>query len=113
MAGRINGATLHSWGEVPIDTPILICGNAGRVSGSTMRNKAAGLRFLIIDKISNVALKLFGALEKHRTQARQCIKHAMDAMGELLHWGCVDLIVVGDWLQLPAGCEKRFSATLA
>lgn len=109
MAGRINGATIHSWGEVPIDEDNIAMQErrkSRKTGGSTMHNKAAGLRFLIIDEISTAALKLLGTLEKHTAQARQSLQFAMDHLGELLHWGGVNLIVVGDWLQLPAVCAK-------
>ena len=71
-----------------------------------MHTKAAGIRFLIIDEISTAALKLLGMLEKHTAQARQNLKFTMAQQGQPLHWGGVNLIVVGDWLQLPAVCAK-------
>ena len=112
MAGRINGATLHSWGEVPIDdgnTAVQERRKSQKTGGSTMHNKAAGLRFLIIDEISTAALQLLGTLEKHTAQARQGVKFAMNDQGELLDWGGINLIIVGDWLQLPAVCVRRVS----
>ena len=52
MAGRIDGATLHSWGEVPIDREnqnVLDRRTSTKTGGAQMHNKSASLRFLIID----------------------------------------------------------------
>ena len=71
-----------------------------------MHNKAASLRFLIIDEISTSALHVLGILEKHLTVARQGLPFAEGVDAESHAWGGVNLVVAGDWLQLPAVCAK-------
>ena len=45
-------------------------------------------------------------LEKHTRIAREGLPFAADASGVCYAWGGVNLIVGGDWLQLPAVCAK-------
>ena len=109
MASRIDGATIHSWGEVPIDRENLQTRErktSRQTGGSQMHNKAASLRRLILDEISTAALSVLGVLEKHLSLARQGMPFATDESGEPRPWGGVNLIVAGDWLQLPAVCAK-------
>ena len=63
MAGRIDGATLHPWGEIPIDMGQEQSRERrkGKASGgATMPNKTASLRFLTIDEISTAPLYVVG-----------------------------------------------------
>ena len=112
MASRIDGATLHSWGEVLIDdskAAKLERRKSQKSCGSTMHNKAAAIRFLIIDEISTAALKVLGILEKHTLTAKEGTPGAEDEdekLGGTRPWGGANLIVGGDWLQLPAVCAK-------
>ena len=71
-----------------------------------MHNKAASLRFLIIDEISTSALSVLGTLEKHLCIARQGMPFADADHGETHAWGGANLVVAGDRLQLPAVCAK-------
>ena len=74
MAGRIDGATIHSWGEVPNDRDNVQARErktSKHSGGSEMHNKAARLRWLIIDEISTASLYVVCVLEKHVTLARQ------------------------------------------
>ena len=66
-----------------------------------MYNKAAGKRWLIVDEISTAASYVSGVMEKNVRKARQGTEFSMDAAGEERDWGGVNLIVGGDWLQLP------------
>ena len=109
MAGRIDGATLHSWGEVPIDRENAKTKDRKRSEksgGAEMHNKAAILRFLIVDEVSTAALYVLGVMEKHTSVARQGMPFASAADGTAFAWGGVNLVVGGDWLQLPAVCAK-------
>ena len=72
-----------------------------KTGGAEMYNKAAGKRWLIIDEISTAALYVSGVMEKNVRKARQGTEFSTDAAGEGRDWGGVNLIVGGDWLQLP------------
>ena len=109
MANRIDGATLHSWGEIPIDQEPHQGGERrkSKVSGgTTMHCKATSFRVLLVDEISTAALHVLGLLEKHTAQAKQSTPFAEDASGHLRAWGGVNLVIAGDWLQLPNVCAK-------
>ena len=71
-----------------------------------MHNKAAAIRFLIIDEISTASLYVLGISEKHVTVARQGMFFASDVEENMYPWGGVNLIIAGDWLQLPAVLAK-------
>ena len=49
---------------------------------------------------------VLGIMEKHLRKAKENIDGAHNADGEVRDWGGVNLVVGGDWLQLPALCEK-------
>ena len=53
-------------------------------------------------KSSIAALYVLGILEKHTTVARQGLPFACDADGEAFAFGGVNVVIAGDWLQLPA-----------
>ena len=109
MSGRINGATFHSWGEVPLDTSAPETCQKKRsknTGGSQMYNKTLSLRWILADEISTAALSVLGILEKNLRKAKENTEGANKEDGTVRDWGGVNLIVAGDWLQLPAVCAK-------
>ena len=77
-----------------------------KTGGAQMHNKSAALRFLIIDEISTASLYVLGVMQKHLTLARQGMPFASAEDGSQFAWGGVNLVVGGDWLQLPAVLAK-------
>ena len=61
---------------------------------------------MIVDEISTASLYVAGIMEKNVRKARQGTDFSMDASGDIHDWGGVNLIVGGDWLQLPPVCAK-------
>ena len=64
--------------------------SSDKSGGSQMHNKAAAMRYLIIDEISTAALYVLGILEKHVTVARQGMFFAADIEDNMYAWGGVN-----------------------
>ena len=103
MAAAICGNTNHSWGEVPINASG--CNEASVKKNkdgiSTLFLKCLSLRWLIPDEISTSGLIVLGILESNVRKACRQHLHAYNKQGEARAWGGLNLIISGDWLQLP------------
>ncbi len=84
MSGRIDGLTMHSWGEVPIDPDMQNARERKKSKtsgGSQMYNKCCQLRWLLVDEISTAALYVTGVMGKNMTKAKTGEEYALDAAG--------------------------------
>ena len=103
MAAAICGNTNHSWGEVPINASgcneASVKKNKDGISTSFL--KCLSLRWLIPDEISTSGLIVLGILESNVRKACRQHLHAYNKQGEARAWGGLNLIISGDWLQLP------------
>ena len=108
MAYLIGGATLHSWGEVPIDLENAEASKPKKTKDgvSEMFLKCISKRWLIMDEISAAALFLLGLVEKNIRKGCQGQFYARNAAGEARAWGGLNLVIGGDWLQLPPVAAK-------
>ena len=75
MAARLNGDTIHSWGEVEweADGPgggnVRGGGKSGKGCMSSMAAKMELLRFVLIDEIEAAGASLLGKLQQHMAEA--------------------------------------------
>ena len=108
MAYLIGGATLHSWGEVPIDFENAEATKPKKTKDgiSEMFLKCITKRWLIMDEISAASLYLLGLVEKNTRKGCQGQLYARNAAGDARAWGGLNLLVGGDWLQLPPVAAK-------
>ena len=74
--------------------------------GSEMYNKCISLRWLFVDEVSTAALYVLGVMEKNTRKAKEGGAFAEDMDGNGRDWGGVNLVVGGDWLQLPPVAAK-------
>ena len=74
--------------------------------GSEMYNKCISLRWLIVDEVSTASLYVLGVVEKNLRKAKEGSAFAEDAHGHKRDWGGINVIVCGDWLQLPPVAAK-------
>ena len=111
MAARINGSTVHSWGEVPwaMDGP---SGSMTMASGSTdlrdMSSMAAKMelcRWLFIDEVEAVGAEILGTLEENTAQAarKRLYKYRgeREREADLRPFGGLNVGLFGDFWQLP------------
>ena len=111
MAARINGSTVHSWGEVPwaMDGP---SGTMTMASGSTdlrdmssMSTKMELCRWMFIDEVEAVGAEILGILEQHTAEAAR--KRLYQFRGgrarpeDLRPFGGLNTGLFGDFWQLP------------
>ena len=111
MAARINGSTVHSWGEVPwaMDGP---SGTMTMASGSTdlrdmssMSTKMELCRWMFIDEVEAVGAEILGILEQHTAEAAR--KRLYQFRGgrarpeDLRPFGGLNTGLFGDFWQMP------------
>lgn len=105
MASLIEGATLHSWGCIPVM-------NANKeqfqeaADVSRMFAHCAQMRWLVIDEVSCASLHVLGCLERNCRQALLRSPWGMKANGEAVLFGGLNVILVGDYEQLPPVAER-------
>ena len=95
-ATGINGITLHSAFRLPVTTGSYVYKKPGNETLHMLRNKYQHLKVLIIDEISMTGRETFG----HLDLALKAI------MQNLLPFGGISLLAVGDFLQLPPVIQK-------
>jgi hypothetical protein len=111
MASRINGFTVHSWGEIawcmesPTGPMTLCSGRSDSRDMSSMAAKLEHLKWLFIDESEAVGAGHLGTLEENVSQAapkRWCKCRGGVVRPENLRlFGGVNLALFGDSLQLP------------
>ena len=75
MAARINGFTVHSWGEIPWCKPgprgsmQVLAGNADGKGMSTMAAKMELCRWLFVDEVEAVGAEIIGIMEQNTSDA--------------------------------------------
>ena len=98
MAALIGGTTLHTWGEVPIDTGNQNFGGGRKTKQgySERHSKCCSLRWLIIDEISATGLMLLGVVERYARQGCAGQPYAKDGNGQERCFGGLNLVTCGD-----------------
>ena len=105
MAALIEGATLHSWGCVPAlnsnDQQFADANDVARMFSHT-----AQMRWIIVDEVSCASLRLLGCVERNCRQALLRSPWALNADNQPSLFGGLNVILVGDYEQLPPVAEK-------
>ena len=122
MAARIDGSTVHSWGEIgwQCDTPggsaTLGGGTAAKHDMSSMAAKCELLRWMFIDEIEALGADILGMLEENMAAAARAswYKFRQNAEG-ILHlrpFGGVNVAFLGDFLAVTtcAATEHLFES---
>ena len=75
MASRINGFTVHAWGEIPwcksssTGNMTVQAGNSGSRDMSSMASKTEVCRWIFIDEVEALGAETLGILEENTTEA--------------------------------------------
>ena len=75
MASRINGFTVHAWGEIPwfkssaTGNVTVQTGNSGSRDMSSMGSKTEVCRWMFIDEVEALGAEILGILEENTTKA--------------------------------------------
>ena len=109
MAARIDGSTIHSWGEIQWerDGPqggFKLGGRRGQKGDmSSMAAKLQWCRFVLIDEIEAVGAEIIGQLQEHVAEATrtQWYKYRKGDRVRARPFGGLNSITSGDWWQLP------------
>ena len=103
MAALIGGATLHTWGGIPVnsvDASSKIQNKGGDGDLDALFLNALGMRWLIIDEVSTASPMLLGLLDSYLRRA--CCRHQYARHGTRKRpFGGINLILAGDLWQLP------------
>ena len=103
MAALLGGATLHSWGGIPVNltdamSKVHTKGADGDVD--ELYEKCLSMRWLVIDEISTVSTSLLGLLDSFLRRA--CMRHPYARCGRRQRpFGGVNIVFAGDFWQLP------------
>ena len=104
MAALIGGATLHSWGSIPVNATD--AGNKVQSKGADgdvdeLFLNALGMRWLVVDEVSTASLVILGLLESYLRRA--CTRHpyARRRDGVQRPFGGINIVFAGDFWQLP------------
>ena len=103
MAALIGGATIHSWGTIPVNatdasSKVQTKNADGDVDDLFL--KAISMRFLIIDEVSTASPALLGLLDAYLRRA--CCRHPYARNGRRRRpFGGINIIFAGDFWQLP------------
>ena len=104
MAALIGGATLHSWGSIPVNATD--AGNKVQSKGADgdvdeLFLNALGMRWLVVDEVSTASLVILGLLESYLRRA--CTRHpyARRRDGVRRPFGGINIVFAGDFWQLP------------
>ena len=112
MAALIGGATIHSWGAIPVNatdanSKVQTKNSEGDVDELFL--KASGIRFIIIDEISTASPELLGLLDAYLRRA--CCRHPYACYNKHKRpFGGINIIFAGDFWQLtPVRSHAIFS----
>ena len=112
MAALIGGATIHSWGDIPVNATdaankVETKGTDGDVDALFVN--AQGIRFLVIDEVSTASPMLLGLLDAYLR--RVCCRHPYARLnGRRRPFGGINIILAGDFWQLtPVRAHALFS----
>ena len=112
MAALIGGATIHSWGAIPVNatdanSKVQTKNSEGDVDELFL--KASGIRFIIIDEISTASPELLGLLDAYLRRA--CCRHPYACFNKHKRpFGGINIIFAGDFWQLtPVRSHAIFS----
>ena len=103
MAALIGGATVHTWGTIPVNatdaaSKVHTKGDDGDIDELFLN--ALGVRWLVVDEISSLALSLLGLLDAYLRRA--CNRHPYARHGKRHRpFGGINLVLAGDFWQLP------------
>ena len=95
--------TVHSWGKVPINATAM---QDARRKGTDKEvdelfEATQSLRWLLIDEIEALAAVVFGILHSNLCKAMSRSPYAERSDGTKRPFGGLNLILSGDWWQLP------------
>jgi len=106
MAALIDGTTLHSWGCVPTMGGADVSYGMDGADVAKMFLHCAQMRWLLIDEVSCAALRVLGIVERNCRQALARNAWGTDNRKNQRLFGGLNVIVVGDYQQLPPVAEK-------
>ena len=120
MAARINGFTVHAWGEIPwfkssaTGSVTVRTGNSGSRDMSSMGSKTEVCRWMFIDEVEALGAEILGILEENTTEAarRKGYKfrgNVADPL-RLRPFGGVNTCFYGDLWQLPPVMQVSISS---
>ena len=106
MAALIDGTTLHSWGCVPAMSGGDATYGTDGADVAKMYLHCAQMRWLVIDEVSSAALQVLGIVERNCRQALARNAWGTDCRKTQRLFGGLNVILVGDYQQLPPVAEK-------
>ena len=103
MAALVGGKTVHAWGCIPVnatDAANKLHGKPEEGDVDELFLNALGIRWLLFDEGSALALSLLGTLDGYLRRA--CKKHPYALRGRTPRpFGGINVLVAGDLWQLP------------
>ena len=121
MASRINGFTVHAWGEIPwcksssSGTMTVQAGNSGSRDMSSMASKIEVCRWVFIDEVEALGAETLGILEENTTEAsrKKGYKFRGNNSADPLNlrpFGGLNVCFFGDLWQLPPVMQVSVSS---
>ena len=112
MASLIGGATVHSWGGIPLNYNDAMQKTQTKGSDGDIDElflKALGIRWIVIDEISTISPSLLGLLDSYLRRA--CKRHPYAKCGKHDRpFGGINIVFAGDFWQLtPVRANAIFS----
>ena len=103
FANQIGGQTFHHWGSIPVNAAVAMEGGrrAGGRGVDEVYLRCLAQRWLVADEISSAPLDVLGLLESNTRRASKRKPYAVRPDGLPRPLGGLNLVLCGDWWQLP------------